>query len=101
MSKPRCGTQKNYYDQMMASPVGDLKLVACDDGLGVIVWENDDPHRVQLNIVGRDANHPVLRETERQLHEYFVGRRQDFDLTLDFAGTDFQKKVWHGLLAIP
>jgi methylated-DNA-[protein]-cysteine S-methyltransferase len=101
MSKARRGTQKNYYYNMMASPVGDLKLVACDDGLGAIVWENDDPHRVQLNIVGSDENHPVLLETERQLHEYFAGRRQHFDLTLDFAGTDFQKKVWHALLAIP
>jgi methylated-DNA-[protein]-cysteine S-methyltransferase len=101
MSKARRGTQKDYYYKMMASPVGDLKLVACDDGLGAIAWENDDPHRVQLNIVGSDENHPVLLETERQLHEYFAGRRQHFDLTLDFAGTDFQKKVWHALLIIP
>lgn len=43
----------------------------------------------------------MLRETETQLHEYFAGTRQRFTLPLDFAGTDFQIKVWQALLAIP
>jgi len=38
---------------------------------------------------------------ERQLAEYFSGRRKAFDLRLDFAGTEFQKKVWRALLTIP
>src|SRR6185437_17104518 len=36
-----------------------------------------------------------------QLGEYFAGKRRKFDVELDFAGTDFQKKVWRALLAIP
>jgi methylated-DNA-[protein]-cysteine S-methyltransferase len=40
-------------------------------------------------------------ETERQLGEYFAGQSQSFDLPLDFHGTDFQKRVWEQLLAIP
>ena len=40
-------------------------------------------------------------ETRRQLQEYFAGQRNVFDLPLDFAGTDFQKKVWQALLNIP
>jgi methylated-DNA-[protein]-cysteine S-methyltransferase len=43
----------------------------------------------------------VLVEAERQLREYFAGRRQAFDLKLDFAGTPFQKSVWKALLTIP
>src|SRR5262249_60006260 len=38
---------------------------------------------------------------ERQLGEYFAGRRKVFDLELDFAGTAFQKSVWQALLTIP
>ena len=43
----------------------------------------------------------MLLETERQLKEYFAGERRTFDLTLDLAGTDFQRKVWSALLSIP
>ena len=47
------------------------------------------------------ANHTILRETARQLDDYFAGRRRVFDLPLAFNGTDFQKQVWQALLAIP
>ena len=46
-------------------------------------------------------NHPVLLETERQLLEYFDGRRKNFALTLDVSGTPFQRSVWNALLTIP
>ncbi|HEX3701721.1 MAG TPA: methylated-DNA--[protein]-cysteine S-methyltransferase, partial [Vicinamibacterales bacterium] len=85
----------------MNSPVGRLKLVASDDGLAAILWENDRPGRVPLTIVAEDTQHPVLVETERQLEEYFSGRRTRFALTLDPAGTDFQRRVWNALLTIP
>ncbi|MGV1794716.1 methylated-DNA--[protein]-cysteine S-methyltransferase [Rhizobium lusitanum] len=92
---------KHYVYRIMNSPVGALKLVGSDDGLAAILWDNDRPGRVPLLIVDEDAGHPVLLETERQLREYFAGERQAFDLPLDFAGTEFQQKVWQALLAIP
>jgi methylated-DNA-[protein]-cysteine S-methyltransferase len=92
---------KTYVYKTMKSPIGRLKLVASDKGLAAILWENDDPKRVRLNIAGEDTRHPVLMETERQLDEYFAGRRKKFGVKLDFAGTEFQKKVWQELLAIP
>jgi methylated-DNA-[protein]-cysteine S-methyltransferase len=93
--------RKDYVSKTIPSPVGRLTLVASDNGLAAILWENDPPGRVRLAIVGEDAHHPVLVETERQLADYFAGRRKVFDLKLDFAGTDFQKKVWQALLTIP
>ena len=83
------------------SPVGRLKLVATDEGLAGILWATDRPGRVRLKIDAEDAGHPVLAEAERQLAEYFDGRRRTFTLKLDFAGTAFQRKVWHALLTIP
>lgn len=38
---------------------------------------------------------------EAQLRAYFVGKLRDFDLPLDFVGTEFQQQVWRGLLQIP
>ncbi len=86
---------------MIDSPVGRLTLVATDEGLAAILWETDRSSRVRLSIEAQDDGHPVLVETERQLREYFAGQRKEFALTLDVAGTPFQRKVWNALLTIP
>ena len=85
----------------MDSPVGKLKLVASDKGLVAILWENDKPRRVRLSELVEDLKHPILRETERQLDEYFNGKRKSFSLALDMRGTQFQNDVWEALLSIP
>ncbi len=90
-----------YAYKTIASPVGELKLIASDTGLAAILWENDDPMRVRLGPLVEDRDHPILIETERQLGDYFAGRLQAFSIPLDFNGTDFQKQVWAALLAIP
>jgi len=85
----------------LPSPVGELKLGANGSRLAAILWENDKPNRVRLGPMSESPDNPVLMKTARQLEEYFAGTRNAFDLELDFAGTDFQKKVWTALLTIP
>lgn len=85
----------------LPSPVGELKLVANGSRLAAILWENDKPNRVRLGPMSEAPDHSVLMKTARQLEEYFAGTRNAFDLELDFAGTEFQKKVWAALLTIP
>jgi len=87
--------------KIIATSIGKLRLVASGAGLAAVLWENDDPDRVRFPALVESSDHPVLLEAERQLGEYFAGRRRRFDLALDFAGTDFQKRVWQALLAIP
>jgi methylated-DNA-[protein]-cysteine S-methyltransferase len=87
--------------KMIESPVGKLKLVASDKGLVAILWEKDKPRRVPLNDLVEREQHPVLVETERELREYFAGKRKTFSVDLDMRGTRFQKNVWEALLAIP
>jgi methylated-DNA-[protein]-cysteine S-methyltransferase len=85
----------------MASPVGSLKLVANDTALVAVLWENENLKRVRLAELIEQTHHPILLETQKQLTEYFAGKRQQFDLPLDFEGTEFQQKVWQALLTIP
>jgi methylated-DNA-[protein]-cysteine S-methyltransferase len=87
--------------KVMDSPVGKLKLVASDKGLVAILWEDDNPRRVRLGELVEDEKQLVLRETERQLKEYFEGKRRSFSVALDMRGTRFQNDVWEALLAIP
>ena len=86
---------------IIASPLGDLKLVASDHGLVAILWPNDDPARVRLGPLVERADHALLVEAGRQLAAYFAGDLDRFDVPLDFRGTEFQKNVWAALLAIP
>lgn len=85
----------------MDSPVGALKLVAHDQALVAVMWDNEDHKRVRLAELIEDRQHPMLLRVKKQLEQYFVGQRQQFDLPLDFQGTDFQQQVWQALLTIP
>lgn len=90
-----------YFFKTMKSPVGELKLVASDKGLVAILWENDDPRRVQVREYVKNNTHPILLKAEKELKEYFAKKRKKFTLKLDFIGTEFQKSVWAALLTIP
>jgi methylated-DNA-[protein]-cysteine S-methyltransferase len=81
--------------------VGTLTLVATGKGLVAVLWPRDDPGRVKLPVLTRDENHPILCKAEKELTEYFAGKRKRFTVALDFAGTAFQKRVWQALLEIP
>jgi methylated-DNA-[protein]-cysteine S-methyltransferase len=91
----------NLAHKFIESPIGKLKAVASDQGLLAILWEHDNPRRVRLSDSARNDEHPVLVATERQLGEYFAGKRKEFSVTLDMRGTKFQQDVWQALCAIP
>ena len=82
------------------SPIGRLLLHAHGDVLvGLdIVSHQDRPH---TNHISHDTDNDVLQATRQQLDEYFAGSRQSFDIPHQAFGTEFQKKVWQGLGAIP
>lgn len=91
-----------YFFKEIPSPVGILKLVASDAGLVAILWENDNPKRIPFKSrLEKKDYHSILKEAEVQLKAYFDGKLDKFSLPLDFAGTEFQKKVWEALLTIP
>lgn len=90
-----------YGYLLMASPVGELTLVAKGERLCAILWQQDQPGRVRLGTMREAPQNAVLLETRRQLQEYFAGSRQQFELALAFEGTEFQQQVWNALLTIP
>lgn len=84
------------------SPVGPLTILAEDDAIVGIRFEKHrhEPWAIASAWVRDDAD-PLLAEARSQLAAYFADRRQTFDLPLAPVGTDFQRRVWDALCAIP
>jgi methylated-DNA-[protein]-cysteine S-methyltransferase len=74
----------------------DLRLVASAAGIRAIEFDPGPVAECQRN----DQN-PLLTEAARQLQAYFAGQLREFSLPLDLQGTDFQKRVWGQVAAIP
>lgn len=89
------------YSKELKTPVGKLKIVASDEGLVAILWEEEKSGRVKLSELTDCPKHPLIVSTETQLNEYFAKKRTSFDLPLSPLGTSFQKKVWSQLRKIP
>ena len=84
--------EKKIYN----SPVGRL-LVEVENGFLVRLDFADG-----IPAEGKNGNESaLLAKVATQLDEYFRGARKNFDLPLNPAGTEFQRKVWDALLAIP
>lgn len=77
---------------VIGSPVGPLTIAEQDGAITHILFGSCDEAGDKTL---------VLEEAERQLAEYFQGARREFDLPLKPSGTEFQKKVWKALEAIP
>lgn len=83
------------------SPLGRILLAAHEDKL-VGIWFDGQRHLPDTSRWTRVREHPVLQQTQRQLSDYFAGRRNTFELPLDLSmGTLFQQQVWRALLQIP
>lgn len=48
-----------------------------------------------------EPEHDDLKRWTRVLIEYLRGRQRDLDLPIDMGGTEFQRRVWRALQAIP
>jgi methylated-DNA-[protein]-cysteine S-methyltransferase len=73
------------------TPVGEVTISEDGGAIVALDWGR-----------GRDQEAtPLLREACDQLQDYFDGKRMSFNLPLAPEGSDFQKRVWAALCAIP
>lgn len=83
----------------MDSPIGKLLIYGTSRGLGGIMMTKQRHFDGKQPDWKRDDK--LWSGVARQLREYFNGKRRDFDIPLDPAGTDFQRSVWSALRKIP
>jgi methylated-DNA-[protein]-cysteine S-methyltransferase len=90
------------FQSHTTSPLGDVLLAATEHGLAGVWFVHRQEHMPDSSSWTTDEAHPTLLAAAQQLHDYFSGQRQSFDLPLQPAwGTPFQRAVWQALQRIP
>jgi methylated-DNA-[protein]-cysteine S-methyltransferase len=84
---------------VVASPLGDLTLVADDGVLAGVYFDQHTRRPDPLRFGTRDDS--VFTAATAQLAQYFAGTRTRFELPLAPRGTPFQRQVWQLLREIP
>ncbi len=94
--------------KIIHTPLGNMLGGFSDKGLVFLHFMNDISadkliikirKKIKSEIV--IGTHSDFEKLEKQLSEYFSGRRQVFDIECDMRGTDFQKRAWNILCGIP
>lgn len=78
------------------TPFGHVLLISENETITSCTFTNQESTDIQKGIT-----HPLLKEAEVQITQYFKGQRKQFNLPLAPKGTDFQQLVWEKLRQIP
>ncbi len=84
--------------RIIDSPIGPLTLAGVGPVLTHLrmVDQTYEPDRADWEL-----NDRAFPEAVDQLAAYFAGELREFELRLEMAGTEFQRRVWAALRAIP
>ncbi len=90
------------------TPLGPMFAGAVDEGICLLEFVDRRMLETQITRLKKYLNAEFVPgknkhfdKLNKQLKEYFEGKRKDFDLPLVLDGTEFQQKVWKELQRIP
>lgn len=84
------------YVKSYDTKIGKIFICSDDNSLTNIFFNGE---KLPQNLKERETE--VIKLAIKELIEYFDGKRKTFTVPLNPYGTDFQKKVWKALQAIP
>ncbi len=89
----------SYFD----SPLGKLYIMAHEDGLTNIIFEQEEGNQLPVNVKDIEFSDdlPVIQDAKLWLSLYFSGCNPDFMPVLSMDGTDFRMDVWNVIKEIP
>lgn len=96
--------EDKLYQIVYQSPIGELEIKGNEEGVQSILFVDKTTETIlpQPPVNTIDPSQPeALQACVAQLDEYFMGKRQVFDLLLNPQGTGFQRSVWEALRQIP
>jgi len=100
--------QNKIISGKIQTPLGEMLACVSDKGLSLLEFTDRKKYDRQISALKKylkseaiPGNHPFLEQVTKEMNEYFDGTRKTFDIPLFQVGTEFQKRVWEGLLQIP
>jgi methylated-DNA-[protein]-cysteine S-methyltransferase len=84
---------KTVYTLYCQSPLGIIEIKGTTDAVISTFFVKEGGASSQIIP-------DVLLQCQKELEEYFIGARKEFNVALAPAGTEFQKQVWDELLKI-
>ena len=96
------------YTKIINTPLGKMIAGSLKNCLCLLEFTDRKMLGTEYKILARyldddisEGSSAIASQVEKELNEYFTGKRKDFTIPLLYTGTDFQKRVWDELLKIP
>ncbi|WP_284462022.1 methylated-DNA--[protein]-cysteine S-methyltransferase [Chryseobacterium sp.] len=96
------------YQKTIQTPLGEMIACAVDQGICLLEFTDRKNMEKQFKSLSKALNaeivakeHLHFKQLEKELTEYFDGKRDHFEVPLFITGTEFQEKVWQLLREIP
>jgi len=90
------------------TPLGTMLAGATDEGICLLEFTDRRMLETQLSRLRQifkaelvPGIHKYFEVLDKELKEYFEGKRKEFDIPVVLTGTPFQEKAWNQLLKIP
>lgn len=97
----------NLYYVLIETPIGQMVACETSEKLCALEFVDDDLNNAlqsiekALKLSGQEKNTDLLKQTAKEIGEYFNKERHNFTVPLLMIGTPFQQAVWNVLLTIP
>lgn len=108
-STPSKNHTTNVIDiKRISSPLGPMFIAGTEDGICLVEFTDRRMLESEFKDLSKRLNAEIVygenkyfADCEKQLGEYFSGKRKEFNIPLVTPGTDFRVKVWNELKKIP
>ena len=108
VSPKQSKTQTVIDLKRLETPLGPMIVCGTKDGICLLEFTDRKMLETELKDLAKRMNavivqggNPIFDSVEKQLDEYFAGKRKTFDIKLLTPGSSFQNKVWQQLQTIP
>ena len=95
------------YIQYYKTKIGELILGSFNNKICLLDFRYrrmrstvDNRIKKELNAEYLEQDNSILKETRKQIDEYLIGERVEFEIPILMVGSDFQKQVWNALINV-
>ncbi|KAB2878317.1 methylated-DNA--[protein]-cysteine S-methyltransferase [bacterium] len=94
--------------KIIKSPLGDMVLGSIADKICFLEFYLPERYKEMSGKIRKvfdaewvEGTNDVIEQAEKELQEYFSGKRKNFTVPLDLRGSEFEIKIWEQLQKIP